>query len=91
MHEDQEEPVSDLLLNQKIEKLYRLQDDLSHYDRNIFQQPIEEKYRLTNKQKTEWIEQTTQTVYKCIAEHHQNMTQGQTDIRKYFQQLPEDR
>ena len=83
-HDDQDEQVSDLLLNQKIAKLYRLQDDLSHYDRNIFQQPIEEKYCLTTKQKTEWIEQTTQTVYKCIAEHHQKMTQGQTDIRNFF-------
>ena len=91
VHDDQEETVADHLLNQKIEKLYRLQDELSHYDKNIFQQPIEEKYRLTNKQKIEWIDQTTQTVYKCIADHHKNMTHGQRDIRQYFTQKKEDR
>ena len=91
VHDNQDEQVSDTLLNQKIEKLYGLQGELSHFDKALFQQPIENEYKLTNKQKQEWIEQTTQTVYKCIEEHQKNMKQGQSDIRKYFHKSREDR
>ena len=91
VHDNQDEQVSDTLLNQKIEKLYGLQGELSHFDKALFQQPIENEYKLTNKQKQEWIDQTTQTVYKCIEEHQKNMKQGQSDIRKYFHKSREDR
>ena len=85
-----EDTTTDKMLNQKIEKLYRLQDEISHYDRNLFQIPIEDRYNLSKKQKLEWIDQTTQMVYKSLADHHKHMTQGQTDIRDYFTNTKDD-
>ena len=91
-HEDNTEPsTTDVLLNQKIDKLYQLQDEISHYDKNIFHKPIEERYKLNRKQKIDWIDQTTKTLYKCMADHHKNMTSGQKDIRQYFQKQKDNR
>ena len=85
VNKDKEEvTTTDLLLNQKIDKLYQLQDEVSHYDRKLLQQPIEERYKLPKKQKIEWIEQTTKTIYQCMADHHKNMTTGQQDIRQFY-------
>ena len=43
VHADNDElTTTDLLLNQKIDKLYQLQDEVSHYDKKLLQQPIEE-------------------------------------------------
>jgi len=64
--------------------LYQLQDEVSHYDRKLLQQPIKERYQLSKKQKIEWIEQTTKTLYHCMVEHHKNMTSGQKDIRQFL-------
>ena len=39
---------------------------------------------MNEKQKRQWIEETTKTVHQCIKAHHQKMKTGQKDIRKYF-------
>ena len=93
VHDDNDEPnTTDLFLNQKIDKIYKLQEAISHYDKKLFQHPIEERYKLPTKQKMEWIEQTTKTIYQCIADHHKNMMTGQQDIRQFFnKQKKEDK
>ena len=61
-----------------------LKHELSAYDKDIFHIPKEERYNMTEHQKQHWIETTTITVYKCIAEQQKKMANGQQDIRKFF-------
>ena len=75
----------ELQLNQKIHHLYNLQDSMSHHDRDIFQCPLDDRLSLSEKQKTRWIEQTTRTAQKSIAEYREKMNTGQTDIRQFLQ------
>ena len=86
VHEhDKDKSTMDLHLNQKIRQLYQLQENMSHHDRDIFHRPIEDTIALSEKQKLRWIEQTTRTAQKSIADYREKMNSGQTDIRKYFQ------
>ena len=73
-------------MNQKIEQLYKLQEELPLRDRAIFETPIEERMEMTDKLKTTWIAETTATVQVSIAEQKQKMSTGQTDIRQFFHQ-----
>ena len=62
----------------KIEQLYKLQPDLTKHDRKLFDTPIEERYKLSEKIKIQWIEETTKTIQKSIAEQQQKMSTGQS-------------
>ena len=84
IHEETNESNIHTILNQKIEHLYSLQTELNHKDHDIFHIPIEERYKLHEKQKRIWIETTTHTVNKCIYEHQEKMSTGQTDIRTFL-------
>ena len=58
--------------------------ELSAYDKDIFHIPKEVRYKMTEQQKQHWVDTTTTTVYKCIAEQQQKMSHGQQDIRKFL-------
>ena len=73
-----------IVLNSQITRLYQLQDELPHYDRDLFSIPLEERLEYSEKQKMAWISTTTQTVYKSIEEHQKKMKIGQQDLRQYF-------
>ena len=73
------------VLNDKITQLYTLQPDINYYDRNLFQMALEDRLKMTERQKRQWINITEPTIHRCIADHQQNMKHGQQDIRKYFQ------
>jgi len=72
------------LLNQKIQKMYSMQQEINAQDRDIFHLPIEERLQHTKYQKVRWIEQTSATISKCIEDHHQKVTSGQRDICSFF-------
>ena len=74
----------DYILNQKIDQLYSQANNINYHDRDIFHDPVEEKYKLSEKQKTTWIEQTTKTLKKCTEDHQKKMRTGQKDIRQFF-------
>jgi len=74
----------DYILNHKIDTLYALKNDISHHDRDILQQPVEEIYNLTEKQKSTWIEHTSTTLKKCKEEYTEKIQTGQKDIRTFF-------
>ena len=81
----QEAPTSLQQRQQKqIEKLYTLQDEVPYLDKAIFETPIEERLKLSEKQKQIWIDETTKTVQASMAEHTEKMSTGQTDIRQYY-------
>ena len=69
-----------VFLNQKIQNLYSLQTEINTHDRDIFNRPIEDIYQYTDKQKHNWIDQTSRTVYQSIADQQQKLTTGQRDI-----------
>ena len=71
-------------LNQKIRRLYTLQDSIGYNDRDIFATPLEDRLGLTEKQKMAWISQTTNTLKVCMAEYQDKMTTGQKDIRQFL-------
>ena len=73
------------MLNKKIHQLYRLQEEISFQDRDIFYQPIENRLQMNEKQKMTWIEQTTKTMKVSMEEHRKKMEDGQKDIRQFFQ------
>jgi len=80
----QKKSTKTVLLDQKIQHLFSLQNEINVHDRDIFTIPIEERYKMTDRQKEKWIENTEQTVYQCIEEHRTKMQTGQHNIRKYF-------
>jgi len=57
------------MLNKKIHQLYRLQEEISFQDRDIFYQPIENRLQMNEKQKMTWIEQTVKTMKVSMEEH----------------------
>ena len=75
----------DYILNQKIDQLFSQENNINYHDRDIFHEPVEEKYNLTEKQKITWIEQTTTTLKKCKEDHQTKMRTGQKDIRQFFE------
>ena len=71
-------------LNQRIQHLYQLQHEIGYHDREMFQQPIEDRYDLPEKQKMTWIENTTKTMKVSMEEFQRKQTTGQKDIRQFF-------
>jgi len=72
-------------LHQQIQKLYALQDEVPYLDKTLFDTPIEERLQMTDKRQQIWIDETTKTVQKSMAEHTEKMSNGQTDIRQFTQ------
>ena len=81
--EDQQSTIHQVL-NEKIDHIYSLQNEVNYHDQDIFQTPIEERYKLHEHSKRVWIEETMKTIHQCMYEHRQKMTNGQKDIRTYF-------
>ena len=71
-------------LNQRIQQLYQLKNEIGYHDRDMFNQPIEDRYALSEKQKMTWIENTTKTMKVSMEEHNIKQTTGQKDIRQFF-------
>ena len=46
--------------------------------------PIEERQKMPDKLKQIWVEETTKTVQKSMAEHIEKMSKGQTDICQFY-------
>ena len=69
------------LLDKKIWQLYDLQEEIGYHDCNMFQQPLDDRLQLSEKQKMAWIAQTTKVSMETY-QHHQ--TTRQQDIRKFF-------
>jgi len=85
IHENSSQPSTNhSILNQKISHLYSLQSEVLHHDKDIFDVPINDRYDLTEKQKKIWIEQTTTTVTKSIAEQQVRNHTRQKDICQFF-------
>ena len=84
VHEDTTQSTIHRMQNEKIQQLYTLQHDINQHDRGMFHAPIEERYKMSEKQKQKWIEETTKTVQQCMLDHQQKMKEGQKDIRTYF-------
>ena len=85
LHDNTEQPnITHQILNEKIKHLYTLQHDVGSHDREIFQTPIEEKFKLTLQQQKIWIDTTATTIHQCIYEQNQKMSTGQLDIRTFF-------
>ena len=74
----------DRQLNTKIRQLYELQNSIGYHDCDIFSQPIEERLSLSEKQKMNWIEQTTKTIKISLEDYEDKQTSGQRDIRQFF-------
>ena len=72
-------------LQQQIKNLYTLQDEVPYLDKTIFDTPLEERIQMTDRSKQIWIAETTKTVKKCMAEHKEKMSNGQTDIHQFTQ------
>ena len=75
----------DQILNQQIQQLYTLQHDVNHRDRNIFNHSLSDLTQKSIAYKTQWIENTRQTVYQCVEDHNEKQKSGQKDIRQHFQ------
>ena len=71
-------------LNQRIQQLYQLKNEIGYHDRDMFNQPIEDRYALSEKQKMTWIENTTKTMKVSMEEHNIKQTTGQKDICQFF-------
>jgi len=82
-NEDSPSPLHQQL-NHQIDQLYQLQDEVSPTDRDIFNIPQEERYKLPEIQKKMWIEETRHTIQLSIAEQQEKMSTGQTDIRQFL-------
>jgi len=90
IHEkDTTTPPLQTYLNQKIRQLYELQNDIGYHDRDMFQQPLEERLQLSEKQKMTWIDQTTKTMKVSMETYQRLQTTGQQDIRNFFTKAPQ--
>ena len=74
----------DYILNQKIRRLYSLQEAIGYHDRDLFATPLEDRLNLNNHQKMLWITTTTKTMKVSMEEFQTKQTTGQRDIRQYF-------
>jgi len=50
----------------------------------MFQQPLDDRLQLSEKQKMAWIAQTTKTMKVSMETYQNHQTTGQQDIRKFF-------
>ena len=75
----------DNILNHKIGQLDRLQDEISYHDQDLLQQLIEDRIKMTEKQKMTWIKQTTGTMKVSMKEHNKKQTIEQKDMWQFFQ------
>ena len=60
----------DMLLNQQIQQLYEMQHEVNHQDRQLFTLPLEKIQEKSTTFKKQWVENTRQTIYKCIDDYH---------------------
>ena len=82
-------PPLQIYLNNKIRQLYALQHEISYHDRDMFQQPLEDRLQLSEKQKMTWIDQTTKTMKVSMETYQRLQTTGQQDIRNFFTKAPQ--
>ena len=64
--------------------LYKLGDEISHHDRDIFDEPIEEKLRRPISSLRQWVKITIPTVNKCMRDFKEKLRSKQHDIRNFF-------
>ena len=86
IHKDKSTSTMNDILNQKISQLYHLQNEIGYHDRDLFQIPLDERYKLSERQKVAWIEHTTKTMKVSMEDYVQKQKTGQRDIRQFFGQ-----
>ena len=69
---------------ERVRNLYKLGDEISHHDRDIFDEPIEEKLRRPINSLRQWVKITIPTVNKCMRDFKEKLRSKQHDIRNFF-------
>ena len=72
---------------EQVRNLYKLQDEVSHHDRDIFAEPLDEKLQKPTQTLQRWIKNTIPTVSRCIRDFRDKLSTRQNDIRKYFKTM----
>ena len=81
---------SEQALFEQIRRLYDLSDQISHQDRVILDEPIEEKLLRPTQVLQQWVRNTVPVITRCISDFQEKLNTGQRDIRQYFQREPPD-
>ena len=84
IHKETSATATHEYLNTKIRHLYNLQNEIGYHDRDLFSQPIEERFNLTEKQKMTWLAQTTKTMKISMEAYRKKQETGQKDIQQFF-------
>ena len=69
---------------QQVRKLYQLGGDMSHLDRQIFEEPLDNKLKRPIHTLQQWVKNTIPVANRCIRDFQQRLRTGQHDIRSYF-------
>ena len=70
---------------EQVRNLYSFGDEMSQYDRAIFDEPIEEKLRRPINSLRQWVKNTIPTANKCMRDFKAKLQSKQHDIRRFFQ------
>ena len=81
---DKKASTKDIILDQKIQQLYSLQEQIGYHDRDLFSLPLEDRLQLNHHQKMTWITHTSRTMKVSMEEFNRKQTSGQKDIRTFF-------
>jgi len=65
-----------MLLNQQIQQLYELQQEVNYHDHQLFTLSLEAIQEKSITFKKQWVENTRQTIYKCIDDYQEQQKSG---------------